>query len=125
MSSAEAKTSVLVVEDHAPLRDLVATVLNDAGYNVMTAGSGDEALQIAGTNGVDVVVTDLTLPGISGDELIRRLQAESNVLRAVLMSGVEPEALKARNTNAHFLQKPFTPKSLRAAMLLALSDQLR
>jgi DNA-binding response OmpR family regulator len=115
--------SVLVVEDHRPLRELVQTILNAAGYNVMTAASGDEALRITKEHPVDLLLTDIGMPGMNGDTLVQQFQAQSGASRVVIMSGREPEELTTFE-GAAFLQKPFTPQSLLAIVLRTFNDRM-
>ena len=70
-----ASTRVLVVEDEEVIRGLVDQVLRGEGYEVLLAADGDEAIALAGGNRVDVLLTDLTMPGIGGHELADRLRA--------------------------------------------------
>ena len=76
-----------MAEDHPPLRELIAAVLNNAGYHVMTAACGDEALRIANESVVDLLLTDLRMPGLSGSSLIDQFQAHSKNSGVVVMSG--------------------------------------
>jgi DNA-binding NtrC family response regulator len=115
----ERQISVLVAEDHPPLRELIAAVLNNAGYHVMTAASGDEALRIANESVVDLLLTDLRMPGLSGHSLIDQFQAHSKNSGIVVMSG-DGGTLKPQD-RVQFLQKPFTAKSLLAAITQTLS----
>lgn len=115
----ERQISVLVAEDHPPLRELIAAVLNHAGYHVMTAASGDEALHIAHESVVDLLLTDLRMPGLSGSSLIEQFQAHSRNSGVVVMSG-DGGTLKPQD-RVQFLQKPFTSKSLLAAITQTLS----
>ncbi len=132
MERATTTRSILVVEDHAPLRELIATVLNDAGYQVLEAANGAEALGLA--QGADMVLTDVNLPDMSGPALIQRLREQSGQLRAqsgplreqsgplrvVFMSGHDAGHIKTFAEGALFLQKPFTPKTLTAIISKAL-----
>jgi len=113
--------SVLVAEDHPPLRELIAAVLNNAGYNVMTAASGDEALRIAHESDVDLLLTDMRMPGLSALSLIHQFQEHSRNSGVVVMSG-DQGTLKPQD-RVQFLQKPFTSKSLLAAISQTLSDR--
>jgi two-component system, cell cycle sensor histidine kinase and response regulator CckA len=118
--------SVLVAEDHPPLRELIAAVLDNAGYNVMTAECGDEALRIAHESDVDLLLTDVTMPGLSASSLIDQFQSLSRNSGVVIMSGdnisSDGRALKVQE-RVQFLQKPFTSKSLLATITQTLSDR--
>jgi two-component system cell cycle sensor histidine kinase/response regulator CckA len=112
--------TVLVVEDHTALRDLIATVLTDAGYRVMAASNGEEALGIAANIPVDVVLTDVTMPGMTGPALVERLREQSERLHVIFISGHDQGILSVCGYAAHFLRKPFKPAELRSVMLKAL-----
>jgi two-component system, cell cycle sensor histidine kinase and response regulator CckA len=118
--------SVLVAEDHPPLRELIAAVLDNAGYNVMTADCGDEALRIAHESDVDLLLTDVSMPGLSASSLIDQFQVLSRNSGVVIMSGdiisSDGGPLKAQE-RVQFLQKPFTSKSLLATITQTLSDR--
>jgi DNA-binding response OmpR family regulator len=120
MQRATTTSSILVVEDHPPLRELIATVLNDAGYHVLEAANGEEAIGLAQGASIDLVLTDVNLPGISGPALIQQLRAQSGQLRVVFMSGHDAGHVKTLAEGALFLQKPFTPKALTAIVSKAL-----
>jgi two-component system cell cycle sensor histidine kinase/response regulator CckA len=113
--------SILVAEDHPPLLEHIAAVLNKAGYNVMTAASGDEALRIASESTVDLLLTDIRMPGLSANSLIDQFQALSRNSGVVIMSG-DGGTLKPQD-RVQFLQKPFTSKSLLAAITQTLNDR--
>jgi DNA-binding response OmpR family regulator len=104
--------SARVAEDDPPLRELIAAVLNNTGYNVMTAASGDEALRIANESDVDLLLTDVSMPGLSALSLIHQFQAHSRNSGVVIISG-DGETLKPQD-GVQFLQKPFASKSLLA-----------
>lgn len=120
------RISVLVAEDHPPLRELIAAILNNAGYHVMTAASGDEALRIVNETAVDLLLTDLRMPGLSARSLIDQFQSRSSTSGVVIMSGDvtsgAPGMLKQRE-HVQFLQKPFTSKSLLAALTQTLGER--
>ena len=77
---------VLVVDDDADNREPYVLFLAGAGFRVLTAGTGPEALEIARAERPDVVVLDLTLPGMDGWELARRLRAEPATRAACLVA---------------------------------------
>ena len=108
--------TVLVVEDEPNVRHLAVLGLRAHGYTVLEAAGGAEAIQIAGRVGsaIDVIVSDVMMPGMSGPELLKRLSSIAPQALAVLMSGhaeatVLPPEPALRNA---FLPKPFTPERL-------------
>jgi CheY-like chemotaxis protein len=110
---------ILVVDDDTVSREVIALLLEQAGYAVETADSGDAALLQLGaaTSGRPaVVLTDLQMPGIAGGELARRLRGLGGAGTVLLaMSGSEPEGAVQREFDG-FLLKPFTMEALEAAI---------
>ncbi|MFN7146166.1 MAG: ATP-binding protein, partial [Myxococcota bacterium] len=108
---------VLLVEDEAPLRGILAEALEEAGYRVTTAGNADEALAAAGKDPMDVVVSDIVLPGMSGFELAGRLHAMFPRVRFVYMSGFAGSAPSPPDRPpGPLLHKPFSPQLLAKAV---------
>jgi PAS domain S-box-containing protein len=104
-------TTVLVVEDEDVIRGLVDGALRAEGYDVLLAADGDEALAQARTARVDVLLTDLTMPGIGGRELADRLRADRPELKVMFMSGYADADAFAGGSLPEatvFLEKPFT-----------------
>ncbi len=111
--------TILLVEDESSVRDLTAEVLDRAGYRVLTARDGQRALEIAGANdgGIDLLLTDVVMPGISGRELADRLVMVHPATRVLFMSGYTDDAIVQHgvlNAGTEFLQKPFTGAALAA-----------
>jgi CheY-like chemotaxis protein/HPt (histidine-containing phosphotransfer) domain-containing protein len=110
---------ILVVDDDDVSREVIALLLESAGYEVNTAGSGDAALLLlsAGMEGRPaVVLTDLQMPGIAGSELALRLRAACGTGTVLLaMSGSEPDGAVRREFDG-FLLKPFTTEALVTAI---------
>jgi two-component system, cell cycle sensor histidine kinase and response regulator CckA len=109
--------SILVVEDEPQLRDLFIRILSQKGYQVSAAASGEEALQAARTRAreIDLLVTDVVLPGASGREIARQLQTLQPGLRILYVSGYAEDAIVRRGVlepGLEFLEKPFTPAEL-------------
>jgi len=118
--------SVLLVEDEAPLRKLVSTILSAAGYRVIEAASGDEALARAAAAGpIDLLLTDVVMPSMSGPELVSRLRSGWPELAVLYMSGYDRELLgqKAPEGATEVLPKPFTPRELLARINELLQAQ--
>ena len=105
--------TVLIVEDEEMLRELAREILKDAGYCILEAASGREALEVwrQYEGEINLLLTDMVMPeGVSGVELAERLVTETPSLRVVFMSGytaddVSPELLE--RTNGSFIQKPY------------------
>ena len=113
--------TVLVVDDEAGVRQLASTMLRRSGYKVVEAHDGNEAERVSGAydGDINVLLTDIVMPGVRGPELARRLRAARPSLRVVYMSGfrdAEPLA-DVEQGEAVFLEKPF----LRAALLGAIN----
>jgi CheY-like chemotaxis protein len=112
---------VLVVEDQEPVRRQACRILQAHGYEVTEAPGGEEAL--ADWHAVDVLVTDVVMPGMTGQQLAQLALERNPELRVVYMSGHTEDVLVrngARTRNLAFVQKPFT----RATLLRAIEDAL-
>jgi CheY-like chemotaxis protein len=105
---------VLLVEDQDMVREFTRAALEVHGHVVLEASSGDEALLASGRHPgtIDLLLTDVMLPRMSGIELSRRLAAARPGLRLLFMSGFTDGATTAALTDAAFIQKPFTASSL-------------
>ena len=119
---------ILVVDDEEPIRRFVERVLRDAGYITLTASDGVEALALARDQEVfDVVVTDLMMPGMSGDELARRLRQDEPRLKVLYLTGYSDRLFMEKVTlwqDESFLEKPCSIKGLREAVALLFFGRL-
>jgi signal transduction histidine kinase len=109
--------TVLVAEDEPLVRVLVRKTLTQAGYRVLEAGGGEEALQLAARHDgtIHLLVTDVVMPGMSGRELMRRLAEVRPSVKVLYMSGYSDEAVERHGVldpGTAFMQKPFTPSVL-------------
>jgi two-component system cell cycle sensor histidine kinase/response regulator CckA len=120
--SAKRGVSVLLVEDQEAVRKFARLALRHHGHEVCDADSGESAMTIlAGGRHFDVLVTDVTMPGIDGRELAARVRALQPGIAIVLMSGYAPDAEHIDPIERSvFLAKPFPPNELLAAMEKAL-----
>ncbi len=121
------KGSILVVEDEDPVRRLVARVLRREGLEVLEAEGAAEARRLLQTREapVDLLLTDVVMPGTRGPELAARLVREGRVRHVILMSGY-PDGLDAtppRGRSWVFMPKPFSPGMLLEAVQRLLSRQ--
>ncbi len=118
---------VLLVDDDETVRDLVASMLREHGYRIVTAADPLAAIVLAGEERFDVLVTDVVMPKLNGRELATQLRKRDPDLRVVYMSG-HPAGLHADDVLADestvFLQKPFKMLELARAVRAAL-DQSR
>ncbi|MBX9623637.1 MAG: PAS domain S-box protein [Gemmataceae bacterium] len=119
--------SVLLVEDEDGIRTLARLTLETRGYVVTEAADGTAGLAaLESGKAFDLVVTDLTMPGVGGREVATRAAADRPGVRVVYMSGYVPdEAVLADPPGAGFLHKPFTPADLARAADDALSGGAR
>jgi CheY-like chemotaxis protein len=108
---------VLVVEDQREIRELLLQILETRGHAVRTAASGDEGLIRVAEEGVDLLVTDLAMPGRSGLELAQAAKARFPRIRVLLVTGYA-ELLddSARRWVDAVLRKPFTPEQFLQAV---------
>jgi PAS domain S-box-containing protein len=116
---------VLLVEDDAAVREFVEEVLRGAGLDVLVAANPAEALAIAARQslGLDLLITDLVMPAMSGTELADRLATLRPGLRVLFISGYPEEEIATRGlrlNGAHCLAKPFTPGQLRQEVRVLL-----
>ena len=123
MTEALAPAEVLVVEDDAALRELVAGRLLESGWHVRTAASGAEALQRVAESVPDVVVLDVMLPGIDGLEVCRRLRVEHPLIYILMLTARSEELDRVVGLEVgadDYLTKPFSLQELVARIRAAL-----
>ena len=113
---------VLVVEDQDPIRGLVRDALEAAGYSVIEARDGLDALdQLAMATDVELVLSDVSMPRMTGLELLAAVHAGDCALPFLLMSGVADAALDGLATP--LLRKPFAEEELLSAVALTLAER--
>lgn len=111
------KKTVLTVDDSRTMREMVAFTLRGAGYEVLEAGDGQQALALVNTNRVDLVIADLNMPVMDGLTLIRRLRAMPAYRTVpILMLTTESDDRKKQEGRAAgatgWIVKPFNPDKL-------------
>ena len=106
--------TILLAEDEPLLRELGETILRNAGYQVMSVHRRTELDSLLASNPrpIDVLLTDVVMPEISGQELASRVQSRWPQVRVIYTSGYPTDELKDVCPGASFLQKPFTPAEL-------------
>ena len=113
------KETILLVDDEQSVRSIVLKILRRAKYNVLEAEDGDTALKIAASHAgrIDLVITDMYMPGLRGPEVVERLAPTRPGLRALFMSGyADQDARTGVPLGAYFLNKPFSGQELAAAV---------
>jgi len=109
--------TVLAVDDDPTMLELVQEVLTPLGYKVISAASGEEALEMAAAHQdkIDLLLTDVMLPGIKGQELAKQLIGACPEINVLFMSGYLCPSMAYRESAKGFeafLQKPFSPNAL-------------
>src|SRR6201992_1608515 len=115
--------AVLLVEDDDLLRLTTTEMLSDIGCKVKEASTAQEALKILDEQPVDILLTDVGLPGVSGLQLAREVQARRPNLPVVLATGDSGVKSEAARLGAIFIVKPYTPKSLRQGLEHAMKNR--
>ncbi|MGJ5817157.1 PAS domain S-box protein [Paludibaculum fermentans] len=119
------KETVLVVEDLGEVRKYAVEVLKAYGYRVLQAAGAVEALLICEHERIDLVLTDVVMPNMSGRDLVERLKAREPSMRVLFMSGYTDNVIAHRGLlepGTSFIQKPFSPQSLAHQVRTALGS---
>jgi CheY-like chemotaxis protein len=112
---------VLLVEDNPQVRTFAEDLLRDLKCVVVSAESGDQALALLAENEVDVVLSDIVMPGMSGIELARRIRELCPHLPVILATGYSEQAAQSRQRLPMVL-KPYSGKDIATAVAAALAD---
>lgn len=126
--ASNASRTVLVVDDDAPVLRVASKVLQRVGYEVLEANGGAEALELAEERGgaIDLLLTDVVMPGMGGRELSQEMTARYPEVRVLFMSAyTEDEVILqgVRVAEVDFISKPFTVEGLRAKVREVLNGQ--
>ena len=111
------KETILVVEDEKAVRELAVETLRKFGYDVLESTNGKEALQLCRDleKNLDLVLTDVVMPGLNGPEFIRQIRALGKHLKVLYMSGYTENSVTNRGIleeGSEYISKPFRPKEL-------------
>jgi CheY-like chemotaxis protein len=123
-------TRILVADDEAYILQVVALKLRNAGFDIVTAMDGQEALGILRAQGVDLVVTDLQMPHMTGIALARAMSADPALCAIpIIMLTARGHLLRegeADSANiARVVHKPFSPRALLIEIEALLSERRR
>jgi DNA-binding response OmpR family regulator len=116
--------TVLFADDEPLLRELGETILTQAGYKVLTAPDSDalKSLLTEYSGAIDLLLTDVNMPGISGPELAALVRERRPNIRVLYMSGWAADEIKNLDPGAVFLQKPFSPSELTAKVAAVMGQ---
>jgi DNA-binding response OmpR family regulator len=116
------KAVVLVVDDESGIRDFLCTYLKSKSFCVLPAASGEAALELWADrrDEIDLVLTDVVMPGINGKDMADRMKRERPGLKVIFMSGYLPEEIAEETLGSTFFKKPFHPIELLEAIRMAL-----
>jgi DNA-binding NtrC family response regulator len=120
------KFTVLVVDDERNIREGLAEALTLEGHEVATASDGEEALAVLGREEVDLVITDLRMPKLAGDELLKRLNADWPTVPVIILTGhgtIETAVQAMRDGAYDFLTKPVDLERLALLVKRALATR--
>ena len=122
--------SVLVVDDSPAMRAFIRRVMDSSGFDVgsyLEAGDGQEALEILETSWVDIILTDINMPRMNGEELLRRLE-RNEILRAIPVVVISTDSTDSRIERMlalgakGYVRKPFQPETLRGELERVLEN---
>lgn len=117
--------TILYVEDSDDLRDTIGMLLEAPGREVLSCATAEEALELLTEREADIVITDVSLPGMSGTDFARKLLTDRPDRRVVLCSGYEfGDAVSQFGPNVRALLKPFEPDEMEA-LVNEVCDQVR
>jgi len=120
-----AKASILIIDDERGLRQLLSKVLKKEGYTVLTAASGEEAIEIVKNQKVNLALVDLNMPGISGIEAIRWIKKiDGSIVHVIITAYGEKESVKEATDLGVFdyVTKPFDLEYIKALIKHLLVD---
>jgi CheY-like chemotaxis protein len=116
----DALKTILVVDDDPDVRDYAISVLEELGYRVLAASDGEGALSVLQRDGrVDLLFTDVVMPGLNGFEVAQRAVATSPNIKVLFASGYATDLTPA----AHFLRKPYRPQQLTREIVALLPHE--
>ena len=119
--------SVMLVEDEDAVRMFGARALRNKGYSVQEAASGGEALELLanGADDIDVLITDVVMPGLDGPSMIRKVRETHPAMKVIFISGYTEDSFRKRldvDEDVHFLPKPFTLEQLAGKVKEIMSE---
>jgi DNA-binding response OmpR family regulator len=114
---------ILIVDDDAVIRELLAYVLKQEGYEVIEATNGAEGLQKYQAEPTDLVITDLMMPGMDGLELLKELRRVVPTPALIAISGDQAALMQARELTSHTFAKPLSIEQVLAAVQVLVAER--
>lgn len=122
------KGSLLIVEDSQDVRNVIAEVVSLFGYDVSVAGDGLEAWQKLVSSSYDLIITDLGMPKMGGEDLVKKMRQSGIDTPVILIAGVHIQKEKYNDdilANCRFVRKPFTIEDIEQAISGYLKADLK
>src|SRR5262245_2976104 len=110
----KSNTIILIADDEPSVLDTVRAIIQRQGYGVLLAADGEEALKLSRNHvgDIDVLITDMKMPGMDGLALTKSIVIERPQIRVMLMSGLVSAELRWADMKLPFLRKPFRPAGM-------------
>ncbi|MFJ8356632.1 response regulator transcription factor [Bacillus paramycoides] len=108
-------TTILVLEDEMPIRSFIVLNMKRAGFNVLEAGTGEEALELLGKHTVDIALLDVMLPGIDGFEVCKSVREINSKIGIIMLTARVQDTDKVQGLTIgadDYIAKPFSPSEL-------------
>ena len=120
-------TTILFIDDEADIRTVTRTLLERAGYRVLSAARGEVGLMLARTERPAAILLDILMPKMDGREVLRQLKADpaTAAIPVIILTGIEeddPMADPMESGAAHYLVKPYQPEDLLNSLRRVLSN---
>jgi two-component system response regulator PilR (NtrC family) len=115
-------TTILIVDDEKSMRDFLKILLSKEGYQVMAAGDGEQALSLLSKNRIDLVISDIRMPGISGLELLARIRDGGDHIPVIMITAFASpnDAVQAMKNGAYdYISKPFNVDEIKSVIYAA------
>lgn len=122
---AHAKQVILIVDDEEGLREGLSRLLEGEGYAIVAAETGEEALQILQQSHIDLVLTDMRMPGMSGIDLLKKIRESYGELGVIILTGYGQieSYIEAMNSGAiEYVSKPFKVNELKFIVNKVLTE---
>ena len=120
------KFTILIIDDEKNIRDGLAASFEMDGYNVKTAENGADGLELVAKGDIDLVITDLRMPGVSGEEVVRRIASDTPAIPVIVLTGhgsIDAAVDAMRNGAYNFLTKPLNLDQLSMIVKRALQGR--